>query len=71
MRQIMKRLNREDVVRIDPDFLFIDRTMFESNVCVIDKMLDDAGVVTIQGQQWNKTFSVGAFDLIDRQSEHT
>lgn len=69
MRQILKKLKTGDIVKIDPNFPFIDRSMFESDVCIIDKMLDDAGVVTVCGQQWNKTFSVDAFDLIIEESE--
>ena len=67
--EIMKTLNSGDVVRIDPDFPFIDRTLFESSVCVIDRMIDDAGVVTIRGQPYNKTFSVHAFDLIEKECD--
>lgn len=62
--EIMKTLKSGDVVKIDPHFPFIDRTLFDSEVCVIDKMIDSAGIVTIRGHPKNKTFSVNAFDLI-------
>jgi hypothetical protein len=53
-----------DVVRIKQNFPYINRELLYGEIYTIDKMLGDAGVVTLVGQPSNKTFPDEAFELI-------
>jgi hypothetical protein len=54
-----------DVVRLKPDYPYVNRTLLDNDIYIIDKMLSGAGVVTLKGQQWNRTFPDEAFELYD------
>lgn len=53
-----------DIVRLKPGFPYVNRDLLIDEIYTIDKMLSDAGIVTLVGQQWNKTFPDDAFELI-------
>lgn len=55
-----------DIVRVKRDHPYINQELLCDEVYTIDKMLDVAGVVTLKGQQWNKTFPDDAFELVSR-----
>ena len=53
-----------DIVRVKPGFPYVNRVLLDGEIYIIDKMLADAGVVTLVGQQWNKTFPDDAFEIV-------
>lgn len=53
-----------DIVRVKPGFPYVNRVLLDGEIYTIDKMLADAGVVTLVGQQWNKTFPDDAFEIV-------
>ena len=53
-----------DIVRVKPGFPYVNRVLLDGEIYIIDKMLSDAGVVTLVGQQWNKTFPDDAFEIV-------
>jgi hypothetical protein len=56
-----------DVVRVKPDFPYIDHLTMTEETYIIDKMLDVAGVVTLKNLQWNRTYPDDAFELVLRE----
>lgn len=65
VRKDFETFKSGDVVRLKPDFPYVNRTLLDNSIYTIDKMLIAAGVVTLKGQQWNKTFPDEAFELYD------
>ena len=65
IRKNFETFQSGDVVRLKPEFPYVNRTLLDKDIYTIDKMLSVAGVVTLKGQQWNKTFPDEAFELID------
>lgn len=55
-----------DIVRVKRNHPYINQELLPDEIYTIDKMLEVAGVVTIKGQQWNKTFPDDAFELVSR-----
>ena len=53
-----------DIVRLKPGFPYVSRDLLTDEIYTIEKMISDAGVVTLVGQQWNKTFPDEAFELL-------
>ena len=53
-----------DVVRIKSDFPYINRELLVDEIYTIDQMFSDAGIVSLVGQEKNKTFPEGAFELL-------
>ena len=53
-----------DIVRVKPGFPYVSRDLLTDEIYTIEKMISDAGVVTLVGQQWNKTFPDEAFELL-------
>lgn len=53
-----------DIVMVKRDFPYIDHSLFPDVLYTIDKMISDAGVVTIVGKPWNKTFPYDAFEMV-------
>lgn len=53
-----------DIVRIKPDFPYINRELLVDEIYTIDQMFSDAGIVSLVGQEKNKTFPEGAFELL-------
>ncbi len=64
MRKNFSPFKSGDVVRVKKDFLYINRDLLFDETYVIDKMLSVAGVVTLIGQEPDKTFPEGAFELL-------
>ena len=53
-----------DIVRVKPGFPYVNRVLLDGEIYTIDKMLADAGVVTLKGFPSNKTFPDQAFELV-------
>ena len=53
-----------DVVRVKPDFPYIDHDLFHCDRYIIDKMIPVAGVVTLKEFPYNKTFPDDAFEMV-------
>lgn len=53
-----------DIVRIKTDFPYINRELLVDEIYTIDQMFSDAGIVSLVGQEKNKTFPEGAFELL-------
>lgn len=58
-----------DVVKVKRDHPFINQVLLCDEIYVIDKMIVDAGVVTLIGQEWNRTFPDEAFELVTLKDE--
>jgi len=54
-----------DVVRVKRDFPYINHNLLYKDKYVIMKMIAVAGVVTLKGLPYNKTFPDDAFELYD------
>ncbi len=64
IRKNFETFKSGDVVRLKPGFPYINRELLVDEIYIIDKMLADAGVVTLVGQQSNKTFPDEAFEIV-------
>ena len=64
VRKNFETFKSGDMVRVKKDFPYIDHTLFTDEIYTIDKMLSDAGIVTIVGKPWNKTFPDDAFEMV-------
>jgi hypothetical protein len=53
-----------DVVRIKRDFPYINQELLVDEIYTIDQMFSDAGIVSLVGQDKNKTFPEGAFEFL-------
>ena len=53
-----------DIVRVKPGFPYVNRVLLDGEIYTIDKMLADAGVVTLKGLPYNKTFPDDAFEIV-------
>ncbi len=53
-----------DVVRLKPGFPYVNRELLTDEIYTIEKMISDAGIVTLKGFPHNKTFPDDAFELI-------
>lgn len=53
-----------DIVSVKKGFPYVNHVLLDGEIYTIDKMLDAAGVVTLKGHPYNKTFPVDAFELI-------
>jgi hypothetical protein len=53
-----------DIVRVRPGFPYVNRVLLDGEIYTIEKMIADAGVVTLKGLPYNKTFPDEAFELI-------
>lgn len=56
-----------DVVKLKTDFPYVDRILLSKDFYIIDKVIPDAGVVTLVNETWNKTFPEEAFELCDKK----
>ena len=58
-----------DIVRVRPGFPYVNRVLLDGEIYTIEKMIADAGVVTLKGLPYNKTFPDEAFEMVtyDRQ----
>ena len=54
-----------DVVRVKRDYPYVNHDLLYKEKYVILKMISAAGVVTLKGLPYNKTFPDDAFDLYD------
>lgn len=54
-----------DVVKVKRDHPYINQDLLYQEKYVILKMIDAAGVVTLKGLPYNKTFPDDAFELIE------
>lgn len=64
MKKNFNTFKSGDIVRVKPGFPYVNRVLLDGEIYTIDKMLADAGVVTLVGQQWNKTFPDDAFEIV-------
>ena len=53
-----------DVVRVKSSFPYVNRVLLDGEIYIIEKMIADAGVVTLKGLPYNKTFPDEAFELL-------
>lgn len=64
VRKDFNTFKEGDVVRVKKDFPYINHLTFTEETYIIDKMIPDAGVVTIKGMKWNWTYPDEAFELV-------
>jgi hypothetical protein len=64
MRTNFSPFKKGDVVRLKPDFPYINRELLVDEIYTIDQMFPDAGIVSLIGQDKNRTFPEGAFVLV-------
>lgn len=64
MRKDFATFKSGDLVRLKPDFPYVNRTLLDGDIYTIDKMIPDAGIVTLIGLPSNKTFPEDAFELV-------
>ncbi len=64
MRTDFAPFKKGDVVRLNPDFHYVNRELLVDEIYTIDQMFPDAGIVTLIGQERNRTFPEGAFVLV-------
>lgn len=55
-----------DIVSVKRDFPYVNHVLLDGEIYTVDKMLVAAGVVTLKGLPYNKTFPVEAFELVRR-----
>jgi hypothetical protein len=53
-----------DVVRLKPNFPYVNRELLIDEIYTIDQMFPDAGIVSLVGQDKHKTFPEDAFELL-------
>jgi hypothetical protein len=53
-----------DIVRVKRNFPYVNKVLLDGEIYTIDKMITDAGVVTLKGLPHNKTFPDEAFELV-------
>ena len=53
-----------DVVRVKSSFPYVNRVLLDGEIYIIEKMIADAGVVTLKGLPYNKTFPDDAFEIV-------
>jgi hypothetical protein len=54
-----------DVVRVKRDFPFVDHALLKNEIYIVEKMMPDAGIVTLRGLPFNRTFPEGAFEMVE------
>lgn len=54
-----------DVVRVKRNFPYVNHSLLYKETYVIMKMIEAAGVVTLRGLPYNKTFPDEAFELVE------
>lgn len=64
MKTDFKTFKSGDVVRVKRGFPYVNHVLLDGEIYTIDKMLDAAGVVTLKGLPYNKTFPDEAFELV-------
>lgn len=64
MRTNFSPFKSGDVVRLNPEFPYVNRELLVDEIYTIDQMFPDAGIVSLIGQDKHKTFPEGAFELI-------
>lgn len=64
MRTKFKPFQSGDIVSVKKGFPYVNHVLLDGEIYTIDKMLDTAGVVTLKGLPYNKTFPVEAFELL-------
>lgn len=64
MRTCFAPFKKGDVVRLKSDFSYVNRELLVDEIYTIDQMFSDAGIVTLVGQEKNRTFPEGAFELL-------
>lgn len=64
MRTNFSPFKSGDVVRIKPNFPYINRELLVDEIYTIDQMFPDAGIVSLVGQDKGRTFSEDAFELL-------
>lgn len=64
MRTDFSPFKSGDIVRVKKGFPYINRELLADEVYTIDKMFPHAGIVSLIGQEWNKTFPEDAFELL-------
>ena len=57
--------NDGDTVKVKRDHPYVNHDLLYKEKYVILKMIDAAGVVTLKGMPYNKTFPDDAFELYD------
>jgi hypothetical protein len=53
-----------DIVKVKRDFPYINHQLLVDEIYTIDQMFPDAGIVSLIGQEKNKTFPEGAFEIL-------
>ena len=68
IRKNFETFKSGDIVRVKPGFPYVNRVLLDGEIYTIDKMIVDAGVVTLKGLPYNQTFPDGAFELISGET---
>ena len=66
MRTDFATFKAGDVVRVKRDFPYINHDLLFKDKYVIMQMIEVAGVVTLKGHPYNKTFPDDAFELDEK-----
>jgi hypothetical protein len=66
MKKDFETFKSGDVVTVKRGFPYVNHVLLDGELYTIDKMLSAAGVVTLKGLPYNKTFPDGAFELVRR-----
>lgn len=69
MRTNFATFKSGDVVSVKKDYPYINHDVLYKKHYVINKMIDAAGVVTLKGFPYNKTFPDDAFELVEDKNE--
>jgi len=64
VKKDFKTFKSGDIVRVKKGFPYVNHVLLDGEIYTIDKMLDTAGVVTLKGLPYNKTFPDEAFELL-------
>lgn len=65
IRKNFETFKAGDVVRVKIDYPYVNHDLLYKEKYVILKMISVAGVVTLKGLPYNKTFPDDAFELYD------
>lgn len=66
IRKNFETFKSGDIVKVKRDFPYVNQVLLDGELYTIEKMIADAGVVTLKGLPYNKTFPDDAFELVRR-----
>ena len=66
VRKNFETFKSGDIVKVKRDFPYVNQDLLNDELYTIDKMIADAGIVTLKGLPYNKTFPEDAFEIVRR-----